>query len=435
MVTMIRSDLDFILAQIKIAEADARGEQLLGTYIPNSELPWGLRRVDGSNNNLLPGQGDFGSANQPFPTAVEPNFINETDDGMAFGPPIFSSPGVLLSIPGVNGPGTGVPLGYVPGPGGNFLSNNDYGIHATNTSVDPRAIQPGDVVDADPRIISNLIVDQTLKNPAIVFKSLQVAGADDPFAAMLAINSLVADVTLARAAVVSAQAALAAAQAANAPNQATIDAYLSAVAISSTLAGLAADLQARITALVAEFATGGATADAADLAALADAIAVVNTLVTQAQAVLDILTAPGISAAPADTDAVQDLIDTVEGIGDGLGLINLADGTVDALDNLLAVGADASDNGLATQAAAVDASLDSSLAGLSADVAAAVAALADAQADVTEAETVLAETIEDHGLLTSPSLTGDILKTTLVVENVAPDEGLSAPFNGWMTFF
>jgi hypothetical protein len=71
MVTMIRSDLDFILAQIKIAEADARGEPLLGTLIPNSELPWGLRRVDGSNNNLLPGQGGYGSADQPFPNAAK----------------------------------------------------------------------------------------------------------------------------------------------------------------------------------------------------------------------------------------------------------------------------------------------------------------------------------------------------------------------------
>jgi len=77
MVTMIRSDLDFILAQIKIAEADARGEPLLGTLIPNSELPWGLRRVDGSNNNLLPGQGGYGSADQPFWSApIECSTLN-----------------------------------------------------------------------------------------------------------------------------------------------------------------------------------------------------------------------------------------------------------------------------------------------------------------------------------------------------------------------
>ena len=89
MVTMIRSDLDFILAQIKIAEADARGEPILGTLIPNSELPWGLRRVDGSNNNLNPGQGGFGAADQPFPTAANGAPINEGDDGMRFGPALI----------------------------------------------------------------------------------------------------------------------------------------------------------------------------------------------------------------------------------------------------------------------------------------------------------------------------------------------------------
>ena len=93
MVTMIRSDLDFILAQIRIAEADARGEQLLGTWIPNTELPWGLRRVDGSNNNLTPGQENYGAADQPFPTAVTPNFINELDDGMRV--PALASAGTL----------------------------------------------------------------------------------------------------------------------------------------------------------------------------------------------------------------------------------------------------------------------------------------------------------------------------------------------------
>ncbi|WP_295557663.1 peroxidase family protein [uncultured Hyphomicrobium sp.] len=258
---MIRSDLDFILAQIKIAEADARGEPLLGTYIPNTELPWGLRRVDGSNNNLFPGQDNYGAADQPFPNAVPPNYVNEGDDGMAFGPPILVGPppGTLLSIPGVNGPGTGVPLGYLPGPGGNFLNNNDYALHLANTSSDSRAIQPGDVVDADPRIISNLIVDQTPNNPAIVFKALQVAGVANPLAAAESIKILVDNVKDARA---------------------------------SGIAG-----------------------------------------------------------------------------------------------------------------------------------------------DITTAESALATALDGFGLLQHASATGDILKTTLIVENVAPDAGLSAPFNGWMTFF
>ena len=55
MVTYIRSDLDFILAQIKIAEAHAlRGGRCFGEdgMIPANNISWGLRTVDGTNNNL-----------------------------------------------------------------------------------------------------------------------------------------------------------------------------------------------------------------------------------------------------------------------------------------------------------------------------------------------------------------------------------------------
>ena len=55
MVTYIRSDLDFILQQILIAEQHAAGADL-STLVPNSFVPFGLRTVDGSFNNLFPGQ-------------------------------------------------------------------------------------------------------------------------------------------------------------------------------------------------------------------------------------------------------------------------------------------------------------------------------------------------------------------------------------------
>lgn len=433
MVTMIRSDLDFILAQIKIAEADARGEPILGTLIPNPELPWGLRRVDGSNNNLLPGQGDYGAGGQPFPNAVNPNFINEQDEvGMRFGPPVLQPSG--QPVPGFEGDSNlGVPPGYKVGV--NFLLNTNYGAHQQNTSSDPRAIQPGDVVDSDPRIISNLIVDQTLKNPAVVFKALQAAGADDPFAAMTQINGLVADLGTARANVTAAQAALAAAQAGNSANQPTVDAYTSAIALSATFAALAADIQSKTTALVAAFNTGGPIADAADVAALSDATAAINGLISQAQAALNILSAPGINAAPSDISAIQNLIGSANATKTVLSLIDLTDSDVGPGDIAFAIAAAASDDGLPTKAAAVDAGLDSSLAGLTASVATAQAALTQAQAEVTTATNALSDVIADHGLITSPSPTGDILKTTLVVENVAPDAGISTPFSGWMTLF
>src|SRR5712691_9878935 len=52
MASFIRSDLEFILQQIIIAERDAAGEDLVD-ILPNVQVPWGLRTVDGSYNNLV----------------------------------------------------------------------------------------------------------------------------------------------------------------------------------------------------------------------------------------------------------------------------------------------------------------------------------------------------------------------------------------------
>src|ERR1700761_7949212 len=72
-VQFIRSDLEFILAQIEIAERNAAGESLLD-ILPNVEVPWGLRTVDGTLNNLVPGQTGFGSADNSFPRLSDPVF-------------------------------------------------------------------------------------------------------------------------------------------------------------------------------------------------------------------------------------------------------------------------------------------------------------------------------------------------------------------------
>ena len=59
-VHFIRSDLDFILQQIQIAEANSNAyglaAQPLTDLLPNSRVAFGLRTVDGSLNNLIPGQ-------------------------------------------------------------------------------------------------------------------------------------------------------------------------------------------------------------------------------------------------------------------------------------------------------------------------------------------------------------------------------------------
>ena len=53
MVAYIRSDLEFILKQIKIAEAHASGQDLYGPngLVPAYNLSYGLRTVDGTYNH------------------------------------------------------------------------------------------------------------------------------------------------------------------------------------------------------------------------------------------------------------------------------------------------------------------------------------------------------------------------------------------------
>ena len=128
MAELIRSDLEFILQQIQIAEAHAAGEDLT-TLLPNVQVPFGLRTVDGTFNHLVLGQSEFGSADTIFPRLLDPMFRNEGDD--TFGP----------------------------------VTNNNYAAS-------------GNVADADPRIISNLIVDQTPNNPAAVTAAAATPGSE-----------------------------------------------------------------------------------------------------------------------------------------------------------------------------------------------------------------------------------------------------------------
>ena len=66
MVTFNRTDLDYILDQIRLAED--------GQVPSNTQLAFGLREVAGTNNNLLPGQSEFGSVDQPLPRVGAPVF-------------------------------------------------------------------------------------------------------------------------------------------------------------------------------------------------------------------------------------------------------------------------------------------------------------------------------------------------------------------------
>ncbi|MDR7081317.1 Ca2+-binding RTX toxin-like protein [Arthrobacter ginsengisoli] len=129
--TLNAGDMRFILKQIKIAENhatkedgqgnDVPGQPLLGTgpnQIANPLLPYGLRTVDGSENNLVQGQNAFGSASRMFPRLSDPQW--RTSSG-----------------------------------GQSYKSVNE------------------NVTDSTPRFVSNVIVDQTVTNPAAVAASGQ----------------------------------------------------------------------------------------------------------------------------------------------------------------------------------------------------------------------------------------------------------------------
>jgi Ca2+-binding RTX toxin-like protein len=133
-------DMNFILDQIKISERHAAGEDL-ADILPNLSIPWGLRTVDGSFNNLIPGQEGFGAADLEFGQAA----------GRVF-------PDAQASI---------------------FPPN----LPTTYNSAE-------NVTDSTPRLISHLITNQSVMNPAAVSAAAaeggvnigpDIAGADQLF--------------------------------------------------------------------------------------------------------------------------------------------------------------------------------------------------------------------------------------------------------------
>ncbi len=136
-------DLQYILKQIKIAEDHAGGKTLLqaimdayGTTAANAaQLPAGLRTVDGSLNSLVAGQENFGAADTLFPRLTDPVF--QTVDG-----------------PGIDFNGDGIV----------DVGNHNYGDASAAAGTQIRS-----VADSDPRVISNLIVDMSVTNPAAIY--------------------------------------------------------------------------------------------------------------------------------------------------------------------------------------------------------------------------------------------------------------------------
>ncbi len=130
--TVTAGDLAFILKQIRISErhsATLTASNPCGTLVgPNAnQIPdrltaYGLRTVDGSCNNLFPGREAFAAADEPFPRLTTPRFRDAEP-----APPGFPS-----------------------------QASSSY------------AQKVGFVYDSEPRLVSNLIVDQTSTNPAAI---------------------------------------------------------------------------------------------------------------------------------------------------------------------------------------------------------------------------------------------------------------------------
>lgn len=176
MATLNLHDLTFVLKQIKIGEAHANGAALTqirldpvtgevltngnlydanGVFvgsvdyplvdgdnnpiiyplaIPDPKTPFGIRTVDGSYNNLMEGRELWGAADQLMPRF----FAASYGDG-----------GPEASFNGV--------------------TNTNYG-------------NAGNVVDSDPRTISNLVADMSVNNPAAILAALVFAGSENPYA-------------------------------------------------------------------------------------------------------------------------------------------------------------------------------------------------------------------------------------------------------------
>ena len=126
-------DVRFIYQQILVAQDHAAGGQLLGpgpNQVGDPQLPRGLRTVDGSYNNLvpIPDQHMFGAADRLFPRLTTPVFRA----AQPFPP-------------------TGAPTSYQQ--------------------------KSGVVYDPDPREVTNIIVDQTIYNPAALDAATNPCGS------------------------------------------------------------------------------------------------------------------------------------------------------------------------------------------------------------------------------------------------------------------
>lgn len=132
----------FTLANGRPPTVDESAQLLLALNGGLPMEPIGIRTTSGVFNNLPPGNPSFTTADQVFPRMV---------------PADFSRPGVA--------------------PAGGFDTNGPApGGVVTNASYLPNAAPGNNVVDVQPRLISNLILDQSVRNPAAVQAAARFGG-------------------------------------------------------------------------------------------------------------------------------------------------------------------------------------------------------------------------------------------------------------------
>jgi len=378
-------DITRILSHIQIAErhvqsnygalTDAQGNPL------GNLVPFGLRTVSGQYNNLV--NIEYGSSDQIMPRLLTPDFDRAELN-----------------------PRTGAPTSY------------------EQTS--------GSVYDSQPRIISNLISDQTDNNPAAIIAAFTALGSADPYgdaqkymdARDAAANAAAALRTLQQSVgsnvdlpALQAAADAAASAAATAAAEATT-ARSTANQLAATASAEATDLasaQARVNAARTAEARADAASDAAfnaDRAADAN-VATQQTVYTSANAVrtttldayIDAAVAVGsiqadiaatqrhLDSLPADDSRRQPLADHLADMREAL---EIAQGDLDAATTAFGAAAAAAQAAYAdlmaaqATAAATQAALEAALATESAakaELAAAEAALVTAQSEQTAAQT------------------------------------------------
>ena len=86
MVAYIKSDLDFILSRSRLRRPMPPDSRCSGraAWSPAYNLAMGLRTVDGTYNHLLPGQEEWGAADNQFPSLLDPDY--RPADGTLFDP-------------------------------------------------------------------------------------------------------------------------------------------------------------------------------------------------------------------------------------------------------------------------------------------------------------------------------------------------------------